>query len=182
MNMGSDAAQVVLDAIKSRRSIRKFQEMQVNNADLQAVLEAGTYAPTARNTQSPIIVAVQNADLRARLSALNAKVWGTDKDPYYGAPTFVLVYGPDPATYKNTIQDASLVLGNMMLAAHAVGLGSCWINREIEMSATAEGKALQRELGVPDDYIGVGALSLGYPAMPNPDPRPRKEDYYRIVK
>ena len=94
----------------------------------------------------------------------------------------MLVFGTDPAVWPNSLQDGSLVLGNMMLAAHAIGLGSCWINREREMFATAEGKALMQEFGLPDGLTGIGALALGYPAAPPRDPKPRKENYYRIVK
>ena len=84
--------------------------------------------------------------------------------------------------WANSVPDGSLVLGNMMNAAHAIGLGSCWINREREMFATAEGKALMQEFGLPEGLIGIGALALGYPAGPTRDPKPRKENYYRIVK
>lgn len=172
----------VIDAIKTRRSIRKYSSGQVSDEELQAVLEAGTYAPTGHNAQDPLIVAVQNPDIIKRLSELNARIMGTEGDPYYGAPTIVLVFVPRPEDNPNSIQDGSLVLGNMMLAAHSLGLGSCWINREREMSDTPEGKALQKELGIPEEYMGIGALSLGRPARPNPQALPRKEGYWRIIK
>ena len=92
------------------------------------------------------------------------------------------VFGTDPAVWPNSLQDGSLVLGNMMLAAHAVGLGSCWINREREMFATPEGKALMRELGVDESLAGIGALALGYPASFPPSVKPRKEGYWRIIR
>ena len=94
----------------------------------------------------------------------------------------MLVFASDPEKWKNGVPDGSLVLGNMMLAAHAVGLGSCWINREREMFATEEGKALMAALGLPEGLIGIGALALGYPAAPPRDPKPRKENYFRVVK
>ena len=94
----------------------------------------------------------------------------------------MLVFGSDPAVWANSVPDGSLVLGNMMNAAHAIGLGSCWINREREMFATPEGKALMQELGLPEGLIGIGALALGYPAAPPRDPKPRKENYWRVVK
>ncbi len=172
----------VITAIKTRRSIRKYTAEQVSDDELKAVLDAGTYAPTGHNRQDPLIVAVQNPDTIKRLSDLNARIMGKDGDPYYGAPTIVLVFVPRPEDNPNSIQDGSLVLGNMMLAAHSLGLGSCWINREREMSDTAEGKALQKELGIPEEYMGIGALSLGRPARPNPQALPRKEGYWRIVK
>ena len=172
----------VLRALRERRSCRNYAPEQIKDDELQAVLEAGTWAPTAMGLQDPWIVAVQNPVLLERISRMNREVWGRDIDPFYGAPTYVLVFASSPENWKNGVQDASLVLGNMMLAAHAVGLGSCWINREREMFATDEGRALMAELGLPEGLIGVGALALGYPAAPPRDPKPRKENYYRVVK
>ena len=134
----------VLKAIRERRSLRRFKGEQVGDDALKAVLEAGTWAPTAFGKQDPWIVAVQNEALRARLTAMNARVMGTESDPYYGAPTVVLVFAS--ADSPNKDRDGSLVLGSMMVAAHSVGLASCWINREDAMFATEEGKALMREL------------------------------------
>ena len=171
----------IIKALKTRRSVRAYKSEQITDDELKTVLEAGTWAPTAKGLQDPWIVAVQNPALLKRISRMNAAVWGRDDiDPFYGAPTFVLVFGT--ADWVNAVPDGSLVLGNMMNAAHAIGLGSCWINREREMFATDEGKALMRELGLPDGLIGIGALALGYPAAPPKDPKPRKENYYRIVK
>jgi nitroreductase len=173
---------VVITALARRRSIRAYKPEQITDDELKTVLEAGTWAPTAKGLQDPWIVAVQKPELLKKISRMNAAVWGRDIDPFYGAPTYVLVFGSDPDVWANSVPDGTLVLGNMMLAAHAIGLGSCWINREREMFATPEGKALMQELGLPDGLIGIGALSLGYPAAPPRDPKPRKENYYRIVK
>ena len=172
----------VIMALKTRRSVRSYKPDQITDDELKTVLEAGTWAPTAMGYQDPWIVAVQNPALLKKISRMNAAVWGRDIDPFYGAPTYVLVFASDPAQWKNSVPDGSLVLGNMMNAAHALGLGSCWINREREMFATEEGKALMKEFGLPDGLIGIGALALGYPAGPARDPKPRKENYYRIVK
>ena len=176
----------ILEALRNRRSIRRFKSEQIKDEELQAVLEAGTWAPTAKGMQDPWIVAVQDPALLERISALNARIWGRDTDPFYGAPTYVLVFGSRPDLWQNTLQDGSLVLGNMMLAAHAIGLGSCWINRELEMFATPEGKELMRDLGFEDELagrlVGIGALALGYPASFPPSVKPRKEGYYRIVR
>ena len=172
----------VIKALKERRSIRAYKPEQISDEELKTVLEAGTWAPTARGLQDPWIVAVQKPELLKRICRMNAAVWGRDIDPFYGAPTYVLVFASDPAQWKNGVPDGSLVLGNMMNAAHAIGLGSCWINREREMFATPEGKALMQELGLPEGLIGIGALSLGYPAAPPREPKPRKENYYRVVK
>lgn len=172
----------VISALVQRRSVRAYKPEQITDDELRTVLEAGTWAPTGMGRQDPWIVAVQNPELLKKLSRMNAAFLGVDSDPFYGAPTYVLVFGSDPAVWKNSVQDGSLVLGNMMNAAHAIGLGSCWINREREMFATEEGKALMKEFGLPDGLIGIGALALGYPAGPVRDPKPRKENYYRIVK
>lgn len=171
----------VLKALRERRSIRRYRPEQIGDEELQSVLEAGTWAPTAKGMQDPWIVAVQRPDLVERIDRLNGGIWGHPQ-PFYGAPTIILVFGSDPAVWPNSVPDGSLVLGNMMLAAHAVGLGSCWINRERELFATPEGKALMRELGLPDGLIGIGALALGYPAAFPPSVKPRKEGYYRIVR
>lgn len=187
----------VLRALRERRSIRKFKAEQISDSELQAVLEAGTWAPTAKGLQDPWIVAVQKPELLKRISRMNAGIWGRIFDPFYGAPTYVLVFASRPEKTLNGVPDGSLVLGNMMLAAHAIGLGSCWINREREMFDTPEGKALLAELAqpgaaamvsgsssvaLPKDLMGVGALALGYPAHEAPAPRPRKDGYWRIIK
>lgn len=172
----------VIEAIKTRRSIRKYKSEQIKDEELVTVLEAGTFAPTGRNKQEPFIIAVQKPEIIDRLVKMNAEIMGTDQNPYYGAPTIVLVFAPEVSLNKNSVQDGSLILGTMMLAAHSVGLASCWINREMEMFATEEGRSLMAELGIPDNYIGIGALSLGYSAIPLPKPLPRKENYYRIIK
>lgn len=170
----------VLKAIRERRSIRRFKPEQVTDEELKTVLEAGTWAPTGHGSQDPWIVAVQNEALRKRLTQFNAQIMGVSSDPYYGAPTLVLVFASKDN--ENNYRDGSLVLGNMMLAAHSIGLASCWINREDKMFETAEGKQIMKELNLPDGLMGVGALSLGYAASQPHTVKPRKEEYYRIVK
>ena len=169
-----------LEIIRTRRSYRAYKLEQITDEQLNAVLEAGTYAPTSRGLQSPFIVAVQNEDLKLRLAKMNAEIMGVTTNPYYDAPTYVLVFVPADA--PNGIQDASLVLENMMLAAHAQGLGSCWIHREREMFATEEGKELMKQWGLPEGLIGIGALALGYPEGEPSPAKPRKEGYTRIIR
>ncbi len=170
----------LLQTINTRRSCRRYKSEQIPDDLLRQVLEAGTYAPTARGLQSPFIVAVQQPDQLRLLAEMNARVMGVSSNPYYDAPTYILVFAPDGGS--NSLQDGSCVLENMMLAAHALGLGSCWINREREMFATEEGKALMKQWGLPDGLMGVGALALGYPAATPSEPKPRKADYYRIIR
>lgn len=169
-----------LEIIRTRRSCRSYQPEQITDEQLNAVLEAGTYAPTSRGLQSPYIVAIQNKDLLERLAQMNAEVMGVTTNPYYDAPTYVLVFVPADA--PNGIQDSSLVLENMMLAAHAQGLGSCWIHREKEMFATEEGMELMAQWGLPEGLIGIGALSLGFPAGEPSPAKPRKEGYTRVIR
>lgn len=167
----------VLSAIAARRSCRAYQPEQIKPEELQAVVEAGTWAPTAMNRQSPIIVAVQDKATRDRLSALNAQIMGRDGDPFYGAPMVLVVLADRQIpTY---VEDGSLVLGNLLLAASSIGLGSCWINRAKETFDREEGKALLRQWGLaPERYRGVGNCILGYPAPGGIKPAaPRKPDY-----
>ena len=168
--------QTIKDLLE-RRSIRAFETRQVSDGDLKTVLEVGTYAPTAANRQSPIMIAVQNADDIAAMSRLNAAVMGRDSDPFYGAPTVIVVFAQKDVFYS--IKDASLVMGNLMNAAHAIGLGSCWINRAYEVFEKEEGKALLKKWGIHGSYVGIGNCILGYPAEA-PAMKPRKENgvYY----
>lgn len=170
----------ILDVIKTRRSVRHYKPEQVTDEQLEAVLEAGTYAPTGHGSQDPVIVAVQDEALKARLAKMNAQIMGVDSNPYYDAPTYLLVFASEGNA--NAFQDGSCVLENMMLAAHALGLGTCWINREYQMFRTDEGRQLMAELGVGDGRIGIGALSLGYPSREPRPAKPRKEGWVIIKK
>ena len=169
-----------LQIIKTRRSCRKYKKEQITDEELKAVLEAGTYAPTSRGMQSPYIVAVQNEELRKQLASMNAHVMGVTSNPYYDAPTYVLVLVPADA--NNPIQDGSCVLENMMLAAHAIGLGSCWIHRAKETFESEEGKNILKELGITGDYEGIGNCVLGYADGDEPKAHPIKDNYVYYVK
>jgi nitroreductase len=169
-----------MEAMKNlleRRSIRKYQETQVPDDLLDQVLEAGLYAPSGMNRQNVIMVAVRDKETRDQLMRMNAAVMGSQNDPFYGAPCVIVVLG-DGENYSPT-ENGSLVLGNLMNAAHAVGLGSCWIHRAWQMFETEEGKELLRKWGLKDTLVGVGNCILGYPAE-EPVARPRLEG--RIVK
>ena len=170
----------VIKAMIERRSCRKFKTEQIKDEELQAILEAGKYAATGKGLQSPKMVVIQNPEVIAKLSKWNADIMGVTSDPFYGAPTVILVLAD--ATRTTAVQDGSLVMGNLMLAAHSIGVASCWINRAKEEFATEEGKALLKQWGIEGDYIGVGHCVLGYPAVDLPKPAPRKEDYVVFVK
>jgi nitroreductase len=169
-----------IKALLNRRSVRAFKPEQIKDEELLLVLEAGKYAPSGAGHQSALFVAVQNKETLAKLSKMNAGVAGMAGDPYYGAPTVVLVLADK--SKATPVEDASLAIGNMFNAAYALGLGSCWIHREKEMFESEEGKAFLKEWGVKGDYMGVGACLLGYPAAGLPKPAPRKENRVVFVK
>ena len=161
----------------TRRSVRKYTDRQVEDEKLDKVITAGLYAPTGMNNQAPILVAVRDKETRDRLSRMNAAAMGASGDPFYGAPCVIVVLSdPERMTW---VEDGSLVLGNLMNAAHSLGLGSCWIHRAKECFDTPEGKALLRAWGVPENYRGVGNCILGY-AAEEPEAKPRKSG--RIIK
>ncbi len=170
--------QEMLALLKTRRSVRSYKPEPVADDELDAILEAGTYAPTGRGLQSPVIVAVRDPETRKAVQELNCRARGGSGDPYYGAPVIVLVLA-DPE--RNTcVEDGACVLNTMMQAAHVLGVDSCWIHGEREMFELPEGKALLRKWGLPETLRGVGSLALGYGDGPAPQPKPRKAGY--IVK
>ena len=160
--------------LKNRRAIRKYIPDPVKQEDLDAVLEAGLYAPTARGLQRACIVVVRDKAQRDKLSELNRAVMGADADPFYGAPMLLVVFGD--GSWPQAVKDGSLIMGNLMNAAQAVGLGSCWIDRAVPVFESAEGQALKKKWGVPEEYVGVGHCILGYPAE-TPAPKPRRENF-----
>ena len=162
--------------LKTRRSVRSYQKKQISDEQLNAILEAGTWAPTGMGAQSPVIVVIQNPELIARLSRLNAEVMGNPgSDPFYGAPTLLVVLAD--STRRTYVEDGSLVMGNLLNAAHAVGVDSCWIHRAREVFSLPEGKALLKEWGLGEQYEGIGNCILGYAAGEIPAPKPRKQNY-----
>ena len=164
-----------LNNLKTRRSIRAYKPEQVEKDLLEQVLEAGIYAPTGGGRQTPFIVAVQDPDTVKQLSRMNAAVNGAKTDPFYGAPT-VLVVLADRAR-GTFLQDGSAVITTLLNAAHALGLGSCWINRAKEEFQSEEGKSLLKKWGIEGDIEGIGHVTLGYPAGDAPEPAPRKANY-----
>ena len=166
--------------LKQRRSVRQFKEEQISDELLDIVLETGTFAPTGMNRQSPLMVAVQNKETIKKLRKMNAAILGNpDADPFYGAPTIIVVFADkNVRTYR---EDGSLVIGNLCNAAHAVGLGACWIHRAKEEFETEEGKALMKEWGIAENYEGIGHCILGIPSV-IPETKPRKENYIIKIK
>ena len=165
----------VLKAIKERRSIRKFKPDMPPKEDIEKIIEAGLYAASGHGKQSNIIVAITNKEVRDRLASLNSEILTGDpnKDTFYGGPV-VLVSLADKS-FPTCVYDSTLVLGNMMLAAHSLGLGSIWIHRAKEEFEQEEWKQLLKDLGADGDYEGVGNLVVGYIDGEVPKAAPRKE-------
>ena len=164
----------VLTAMKERRSYRKFKPDMVPREIIDQIIEAGLYAASGRNGQDAIIVAVTDKEARDHLSAVNAAVMGADGDPFYGAPVVLIVLADK--NWSTHVYDGSLVMGNLMLAAHALGIGSCWIHRAKEEFETEEYKQLLKDLGVQGEYEGIGHCILGYPDCETPKAAERKEN------
>jgi len=172
-----------------RRSVKKYLDRPVPLALVEEVVKAGTFAPSGMNRQSSIIIAVTDKAMRDRISNINLGiVIGRDlttssghSDPFYGAPVVLVVLARKDVGTR--VYDGSLVMENMMIAAQSLGLGSCWIHRAKETFETEEGKQILRELGISDEYEGIGNCILGYAAPNALKPQaPRKDDYVYWVK
>ena len=161
--------QTMLEAMMSRKSVRSYTDQMVSDADIEKVLKAGQYAANGRGRMATKFVVVKNRD-----------IMGTTSDPFYGAPVVIWVLADrNVHTY---VEDGSLAIGNMLLEAHALGLGACWIHRAKEMSELPEGRALLKKWGVSDDEIGVGCCILGYAKGEQPEKKPRRNDQIIVVE
>ena len=164
-----------LKTLMERRSVRSYKPDQIPEDVLEQILLAGEYAPSGMGMQSAVMVAVQDPETIRTLSRINAEIMGTDGDPFYGAPTVVVVLAD--SRRGTCVEDGSLVMGNLMNAAFSLGVDSCWIHRARETYETEEGKALLKKWGLSEDYIGIGNCILGYSDQPLPQPKPRKEGF-----
>ena len=163
-----------------RRSIRAYKKELVPKETLDTILEAGEYSPSGMGQQSTLMVVTQDPELVARLSKMNAAVMGSTSDPFYGAPTVIIVFSD--SKMGTCVENGSLVMGNLMNAAHSLGIGSCWIHRAKEEFESEEGKALLKKWGIEGDYEGIGHCVLGYAAAELPAAKPRKENYVYYVE
>lgn len=166
----------ILKAIKERRSIRKFKADMPAKQDIEQIIEAGLYAANGMGKQAAIIVAVTNKELRDRLSAANCKIggWNDGFDPFYGAPVLFIVLADK--NWANRVYDGSLVMGNMMLAAHSLGLGSIWVHRAKEEFEMPEYRQLLKDLGIEGEWEGIGHCAVGYIDGDLPKAAERKKD------
>lgn len=172
----------VIEMMKTRRSIRKFKPDALPDEIIEQIAEAGTYAATGKNLQSPTIIAVTNKQLRDRISEMNRRIggWQEGFDPFYGAPAMLIVLADK--NVPTAVYDGSLVMGNLMLAAHSLGIGSIWIHRAKEEFESEEGKAILAELGITGDQVGIGHCALGYIDGEEPKAAPRKENWVYYAK
>lgn len=170
----------ILDAIKSRRSIRKYKKTPVPQELIDRVIEAGTYAATGKSQQPWLVVQVTDEATKDRIRRANALIMGKseDADPFYGAPVYLIV--PAERANPNHVYDGTLMMGNMMLAAHVLGLGSCWINRAQQEFEQPEWKEWLKSIGVDGDYEGIAHLALGYPDETPRPAKPRKECVIKV--
>ena len=170
----------VLDLINSRASTKSYSDKMPSEEQLNKIISAGLRAASGRNIQAPIIIAITNKEIRDRLSRSNAAIMGASQDPFYNAPAVLVVLAKKEAhTY---VYDGSLTLGNMMLAAHGLGLGSCWIHRAREVFELDEWKKWLKSIGINDEVEGIGNLIVDYPADKIPEPKPTKDGRVFFVK
>ena len=162
-----------IDTILTRRSIRRFKPDMLPREIIDQIIEAGLYAASGMNTQNTVIVAITNREIRDRLSRANAAVMGAERDPFYGAPVVLVVLAEK--SRRTYVHDGSLVMGNLMLAAHALGVGSCWIHRAQETFDQPEWKEWLISLGLEGDYEGIGNCILGYTDGEEPAAPARRE-------
>lgn len=170
----------ILKAIKTRRSIRNFKSEMIPADILDQIIEAGTYAPTGKGMQSPIIIAITNKEVRDKFSKLNAEIMGVSSDPFYNAPVVLIVLTDKSCpTYQ---YDGPIVMENLMLAAHSLGIGSIWIHRAKQEFERSEGLELLKSLGIEGEYEGIGHCCLGYIEGEYPQAKARKENWVYYVK
>ena len=173
--------------IISRRSVKSYTDEMPPMDMIRQICQAGTYAPTGMGAQSPIILAVTDKAMRDRLSRINLDIvtghqlttTSGHSDPFYGAPVVLVVLAEKERATR--VYDGSLVMANLMLAAHSLGLGACWIHRAKETFETQEGTDILRELGIEGEYEGIGNCIIGYEKQPPKEQKPRKENYIRYV-
>ena len=171
----------VIESLLSRRSVRSYKPTPVSDELLEEILKAGEYAPTGNGSQGTCFVVVKDKGLVNRLSKMNARVIGDEsKDPFYGAPNLIIVFAD--RNRPTHVEDGALAMGNLMNAAHALGVDSCWIHRAKEMFESEEGREMARSWGVPDSYIGIANCILGYHDCEYPQAAPRKSDFVYIAK
>ena len=190
----------LLELMKYRRSIRKYQDRQISRADLEAIIEAGTYAPNAGGGQRSMIVGIHNAALSGKIGQMNIARFDRTRlsgsyvsreqpsiidDPgikngFYGAPSVCIVFAQKDFLYS--IPDAFCCAENMVLMAAALGISSCIAARGEETFDSEAGADLLREWGVPGNYVARCFVLLGYAEGDHPSGKPRRAGRSKIVE
>ena len=166
----------IIRAMEERRSVRKFKPELPEKADIDQIIEAGLYAANGKGKQAVTVIAVTDKALRDKIAEDNRKIggWQEGFDPFYGAPVILIVLADK--NWPTAVYDGSLVMGNMMLAAHSLGLGSIWIHRAKEEFESDEYRQLLSNLGVEGEWIGIGHCAVGYADGEVPAPAKRREN------
>lgn len=166
----------LLEQMKKRRSIRNYKQDMIPQETIDQIIEAGLYAANGMSHQNTIIIQVTKKELRDKISEMNCKIggWEDGFDPFYGAPAMLIVLAKKD--WATRVYDGSLVMGNLMLAAHELGIGSCWIHRAKEEFETEWGKSLLKSLGIEEEYEGIGHCAIGYIEGEYPKTSARKEN------
>lgn len=171
-----------INDIMERRSVRCFDpERMPSDEQLETIVECGKYAANGMGYQHTKMIVITRRDVRNQLSRMNAAILGTTSDPFYGAPAIIMVLAR--AGWRNRVYDGSLVMGNLMLAAQALGVDSIWIHRAKEECESEEGRTLLRSVGInPDEWEGIGHCALGFRLHEVPQAKPRKPDFVHWLK
>lgn len=170
----------VIKCLTERRSVKSYSDRMVEDDKIAEIVEAGKYAPCGMGMQATMMVVVKDPMTVKKIAKMNAEVMGVSKDPFYGAPVVIVVFADtNRGTY---IEDGSLVMGNLLNAAHSLGVDSCWIHRAKQVFESEEGKILKEKWGVPKEYAGIGNCILGYGNGEYPQAKPRKENFVYYVK
>ena len=190
----------LLDAIKARRSIRKYQDRQIPREALEKIIEAGTYAANAGGGQRSMIVGVRNAALVEKLGRMNMARFDrshligshvskeqpsviddpTIQSGFYGAPALCIVFAQKNFLFG--IPDAFCCAETMLMEAYDLGISSCIVSRAEETFDNEIGAAFLKEWGVPENYIARCFVALGYCDGEYPVPKPRRENRSKIVE
>ncbi len=171
-----------LTHIRNRRSCRSFTGEQITQAQLDALLEAGSYAPSGMNAQSPVMIAIQDPQVIAELSAINAQTWRKKgADPFFGAPTVIAVLANPELCFTYEL-DAMSCVTNILIAAESMGLGACCISRGKATFESKYARQLIQQLGIDPAYQGVEHVIVGHRKGESQPPLPRRENrLYKIL-
>ncbi len=165
----------VIKAMEERRSTRRFLPDMPKKSDIELIAEAGLYAANGLGRQQVVTIAITGKEQRDRIAEANRRIggWSEGFDPFYGAPVILAVLADKSCpTY---LYDGSLVMGNLMLAAHSLGLGSIWIHRAKEEFEQPEYKRMLKDLGLKGEWEGIGHCAIGYIDGNVPAPAERKK-------